>query len=57
MSQKTGLEQANVYKNQARMDEQEARTDANFQPIAQLANIVGTGITGYNLFGSKGGKK
>ncbi|MFY4731401.1 hypothetical protein [Nitrospira sp. BLG_2] len=55
ISQRSGEEEANVYKNQARLDEQQARLDSQRQPIAQLANIVGTGIEGYNLWGHSGG--
>lgn len=55
LSQRSGEEAANVYKNQARLDSQQARLDSQRQPIAQLANIVGTGIEGYNLWGGGGG--
>lgn len=55
ISQKTGQETANVYNNQARIDEQQARNAQQYQPLAQIANIVGTGIAGYNLWGSPGG--
>ncbi len=50
MSQKTGMETANVYKDQARIDEQQARSSNNNQPLAQLANIAGAGINSYLMF-------
>lgn len=51
ISQKTGQETANVYNNQARVDEQQARSSAQNQPFAQVANILGTGLKMSGMLG------
>jgi hypothetical protein len=44
IAQRTGESNSRAYQNQSRLDEQQAKSDANKQPLANILSLAGAGV-------------